>query len=152
MSFREDPALFCLPTGVFYARQMAHSLDEAIALLQSWNRRGYKTPDNLGSAKDLVEKFERLCGKLNIKTRKRSEAERLRLETEPAVSISWTKRDNVIYFVHPVRGGERIFQLSFFPPGRVTCLDRGGETLSGEPLEVLVDHVIKQLESLRPKP
>jgi len=74
----------------------------------------------------LVEEFERLCGKLNLKTRKRSESERLRLETEPAVSISWTKRDDVIYFVHPVRGGERIFQLSFLPPGRKVCLDRGG--------------------------
>ena len=124
---------------------MAHSLDEAIALLRNWDKRGYKTPDGLGSAKDLVEEFERLCGKLNLKTRKRSESERLRLETEPAISISWTKRDDVIYFVHPVRGGERIFQLSFFPPGRKLCLDRAGETLSGEPLEVLVDQVIKRL-------
>ena len=124
---------------------MVHSLDEAIALLRNWDKRGYKTPDGLGSAKDLVEEFERLCGKLNLKTLKRSESERLRLETEPAVSISWTKRDDVIYFVHPVRGGERIFQLSFFPPGRVTCLDRGGATFSGEPLEVLVDQVIKRL-------
>ncbi len=124
---------------------MAHSLDEAIALLRNWDKRGYKTPDGLGSAKDLVEEFERLCGKLNLKTLKRSESERLRLETEPAISISWTKRDDVIYFVHPLRGGERIFQLSFFPPGRRTCLDRGGETFSGEPLEVLVDQVIKRL-------
>ncbi len=139
-------------TGAFYARQMAHSLDEAITLLQSWDKRGYKTPDSLGSAKDLVEEFERLCGKLNLKTLKRSESERLRLETEPAVSISWTKRDDVIYFVHPVRGGERIFQLSFFPPGRKVCLDRGGATFSGEPLEVLVDQVIKRLESLQSKP
>ncbi len=131
---------------------MAHSLDEAITLLQSWDKRGYKTPDSLGSAKDLVEEFERLCGKLNLKTLKRSESERLRLETEPAVSISWTKRDDVIYFVHPVRGGERIFQLSFFPPGRKVCLDRGGATFSGEPLEVLVDQVIKRLESLQSKP
>jgi hypothetical protein len=123
------------------------SLDEAIALLRNWNRRSYKTRNELGSAKDLVEAFERLCGELNLKT-KRSESERLRLETAPAVSISWTKRDDVIYFVHPVRGGERIFQLSFFPPGRVTCLDRSGETFSGEPLEVLVDQVIKRLEGL----
>src|SRR5216683_3237260 len=126
---------------------MAHSLDEAIALLRTWDKRGYKTPDGLLSAKDLVEEFERLCRKLKLKT-KRSESERLRLETEPAVSISWTKQNDVVYFVHPVRGGERIFQLSFFPPGRVTCLDRGGETLSGEPLEVLVDQVIQRLESL----
>jgi len=126
---------------------MAHSLDEAIALLRNWNKRDYKTRDDLLSAGDLVEEFERLCGKLNLKT-KRSESERLRLETDPAVSISWTKRDDVIYFVHPVRGGERIFQLSFFPPGHVTCLDRGGETFSGEPLEVLVDQVIQRLESL----
>ena len=131
---------------------MAHSLDEAITLLRNWNKRGYKTPDSLGSAKDLVEEFERLCGKLNLKTLKRSESERLRLETEPAVSISWTKRDDVIYFVHPARGGERLFKLSFVKPGRVTCLERGGDTLSGEPLEVLVVHVIKQLESLRAKP
>jgi len=152
VSFREDPALFCLPTGVFYTRQMAHSLDEAIALLQSWNRRGYKTPDNLGSAKDLVEEFERLCARLKLETAMRSQAERLRLETRPAVSISWTKQDNVIYFVTPARVGERLFKLSFVKPGRVTCLERGGETLSGEPLEVLVVHVIKQLESLRAKP
>ncbi len=131
---------------------MAHSLGEAIALLQSWDKKDHKTRDDLGCAKDLVEEFERLCARLKLETAKRSKFERLRLEIEPAVSISWTKRDDVIYFVHPVRGGERIFQLSFFPPGRVTCLERGGETLLGEPLEVLVDHVIKQLQSLRPNP
>src|SRR5260370_20918640 len=126
---------------------MAPSLDEAIALLRNWNKTGYKARDDLGSAKDLVVEFGRLCGKLNLKT-KRSESERLRLETDPAVSISWTKRDDVIYFVPPVRGGERIFQLSFFPPGHVTCLDRGGEPFSGEPLEVLVDQVIRRLGGL----
>jgi len=139
---------FLSTNGAFYAGQMAHSLDEAIASLRNWKRTGYKTRDDLLSAKDLVEEFERLCGKLDLRTGKRSESERLRLETEPAVSISWTKQNDAIYFVHPVRGGERIFQLSFFPPGRVTCLDRGGETLSGEPLEVLVDQVIQRLESL----
>ncbi len=131
---------------------MAHSLDEAIALLQSWDNKDYKNPDDLGSAKDLVEEFERLCAELKLETAKRSQSERLRLETRPAVSISWTKQDNVIFFVSPVRGGERLFKLSFFGTESVTCLDRGGETLSGEPLEVLVVHVIKQLESLRAKP
>jgi len=82
-----------------------------------------------------------------IDTRKESAPSDTLPDRSP-VSISWTKRDDVIYFVHPVRGGERLFQLNFFPPGRVTCLDRSGDTLPGEPLEVLVDQVIKRLESL----
>ncbi len=130
---------------------MAHSLGEAIALLQSWDKKDHKTRDDLGCAKDLVEEFERLCARLKLETAKRSKFERLRLEIEPAVSISWTKQDNVIYFVSPVQGGERLFKLSFSEPGRVTCLDRGGEVFSREPLEALVDQVIMQLESLRTK-
>ena len=39
-------------------------------------------------------------------------------------------------------------RLSFSGTGSVTCR----ETLSGKPLEVLIDRVVKQPESLRPEP
>jgi len=130
---------------------MAHSLDDAIALLQSWDRRGFKSPGDIGSARDLVEEFEKLCAQLKLATAQRSRFERLRLETEPGVSLSWTNQDDVLYFVRPVVGGERLFKLRFSETSSVTCLDRGGEILSGQPLEVLVDQVIRRLDRLRTK-